>query len=140
MKDRRGFLKLLGIGAGAAAAGVLAMVAGTPTPAPRTIQDIEKIKPYIGPDGLPGSDYIKERPQVVPGEVIAPKLTPDEYHWVLSNIDWTPAHELLVPVEPIYSTADPDPTLEVVTTTGTYPQTTADIYNHTLGGYVDYEG
>ena len=75
MKDRRGFLKLLGIGAGAAVAMVAARIAQTPTPAPRTIQDIEHPKPYIGPDGVPGSDYIKERPPVVP-EIIKTPIVP----------------------------------------------------------------
>ncbi len=72
MKDRRGFLKLLGIGAGAAVAMVAARIASTPAPAPRPIQDIERpVKPYIGPDSP--EDYIKERPKVIPNIPIPPE-------------------------------------------------------------------
>lgn len=145
MKDRRGFLKLLGIGAGAAAAGVLAIVAGTPPTPPRTIQDIEAPKPYIGPDRVPGGDYIKERPPVVPDHVgPLAELTPEQHQWIvdgekvvtftpapppfvvgkgdidLSEIDWdTPGN--LICVEP------PRTVTEVVHTRGTY--------DHNLGGY-----
>ncbi len=123
-KDRRGFLKLLGIGAGAAAAGVLAIVAGTPAPAPRTIQDIEKVKPYIGPDGVPKGDYIKERPPVVPEAIKAPESVP-QLIWYgdavdMSEIDWDTN-------TPGYITCVEPPQL---TTTGTY--------DHTLGGYYTY--
>ena len=143
MKDRRGFLKLLGIGAGAVAAGVLAMVAGTPTPAPRTIQDIEAPKPFIGPPfPAPEGDFIKERPPVVPDAVIAPPLTPDQYNWVVDgtkvitfdfDFDWDDVH-----LEPGALIPTVDPNIELIHTIGTY--------DHNLGGYslentwTDYEG
>ncbi len=138
MNDRRGFLKLLGIGAGAAAAGVLAMVAGTPAPAPRPIQDIEAPKPYIGPDGVPKGDYIKERPPVIPDSVLIPKLIPDEYNWVVDGtkvitFDTTEAPDFFKPIEPgaLIPTVDPTGTC----TSNTY--TTTGTYQHNLGGYVD---
>ncbi len=110
-KDRRGFLKLLGIGAGAAVAMIAARLTQTPTPAPapRTIQDIEKpVRPYIGPDG-PGGDYIKERPPIVPFNppIVDPRVWSD-----------FPSLQLLedYPFEPII--------------------TTTDSYDHSLGGYL----
>ena len=134
MKDRRGFLKLLGIGAGAAAAGVLAIVAGTPAPAPRTIQDIEKIKPYIGPNGVPEGDYIKERPKVVPNITSKiPEITHDQYQWIVDG------HKILTTVEwnTIVEPGSLIPTVDlgiVLTTDRTY--TTSGTYNHNLGGYL----
>ncbi len=115
MKDRRGFLKLLGIGAGAACAGVLAAVAGrsaaTPAPAPRTIQDIEKVKPYIGPDSIPGGDYIKERPPVVPNNPPVPEtIFPEMPAFVIQAGD-IPAEEWIAAFEPGVLT---------LTMTGTY--------------------
>ena len=126
-KDRRGFLKLLGIGAGAAVAMVAARMAQTPAPAPRTIQDIEKVPPYIGPDEVPGGDYIKERPPVVPEPLKVPDLTPLRPFTFtgdtipISKIEWntwnTPVK--LSVTKPLIS--------EIVTTTGTYA--------HNLDGY-----
>lgn len=120
-KDRRGFLKLLGIGAGAAAAGVLAIVAGTPAPPPRTIQDIEKVKPYIGPDGVPGSDYIKERPPVVPEPLKAPESVPPLI-WYSDAVDMSEINS---------DTHTP----EYVTCGEPYQLTTTGTYDHNLGGY-----
>ncbi len=68
MKNRREFLKFLGIGAGAAASVAIAVVAGrggTPVTPPRAITDIEAPKPYIGPDGVPGGDFIKRKPDIL---------------------------------------------------------------------------
>ncbi len=124
MKNRRGFLKLLGIGAGAAAAGVLAIVAGTPAPAPRTIQDIEKVKPYIGPDGVPGGDYIKERPPVIPElRIEEPALTDDQYQWIVDG-------ERLITFEPV-----PFQEPQFTFIGDTADETTTGTDDHSLGGY-----
>lgn len=129
MKDRRGFLKLLGIGVGAAVAIVATRIASTPVPAPRTIQDIEAPKPYIGPDGVPEGDYIKERPKVVPENIKLPEVIPDRNQWVVHSsevdIDWEDAVNWPV-LEPGMLIPTVDPGI-VLTTTGTY--------NHSLGGY-----
>lgn len=123
MKDRRGFLKLLGIGAGAVAAGVLAVVAGSPAPAPRTIQDIEVPKPYIGPDSVPQGDYIKERPKVVPNLPLVPDPTPEQPQWITRNdidldvTDWNIYPGKLIP------TVDPGIQLMTYTTSGTTVET-----------------
>ena len=61
------------------------------------------------------------------------------------DIDWDGVIDWDQPLEPVtlIPTVDPNITL---TTTGTRVQTTADIYNHTLGGYTlsntftDFEG
>ena len=77
MKDRRGFLKLLGIGAGAAIATMAAaVVAKTPVPAtqPRSIEHIEKPKIYEGPDSVPGGDFIRKRPEIVRTPLIVPLM------------------------------------------------------------------
>ncbi len=133
MKDRRGFLKLLGIGAGAAVAMVAARLAqtSTPAPAPRTIQDIEKVKPYIGPDGVPAGDYIKERPPVIPEPPIVPDLTHPPLQFTFDgdiDIDtamweesWNLQPGALIPI-PVVMTAN-----RTYTTSGTY--------DHNLGGY-----
>ena len=130
MKDRRGFLKLLGIGAGAAAAGVLAIVAGTPAPAPRTIQDIEKVKPYIGPDGVPKGDYIKERPPVVPEAIKAPESVPPLIWYGdaidMSEIDWDTN---------CFGNTSHTLTLGYVTCGSPHQLTTTGTYDHNLGGY-----
>lgn len=89
MKNRRGFLKLLGIGAGAAAAGVLAVVAGrdgTPTIPPRTPRDVEiGPKPYIGPDSVPNGDFIRKRPDIMHDITKRPPLTPEQYQWIVDG-------------------------------------------------------
>jgi len=101
MKNRRGFLKLLGLGAGAAAAGVLAVVAGrdgTPTIPPRTPRDVEiGPRPYIGPDGVPNGDFIKKRPDIM-NEIhpipTFPALTPEQHQWIVDGekiVEFTPA-------------------------------------------------
>ncbi len=73
MRNRRDFLKFLGIGAGAAASVAIAVVAdrgGTPVAPPRTILDIErKPKTYEGPDSVPEGDFIKRAPDFIRGEV-----------------------------------------------------------------------
>ena len=62
MKNRRDFLKFLGLGAGAAAGIAAAVVAGRgsppPAPAPRPIVDIEKT-PF--PDG----DFVPTKPEMI---------------------------------------------------------------------------
>lgn len=70
MKNRRDFLKLIGIGAGAAASVALAAVAartgGSTPPAPRSIVDVERgPKTYEGPDGMPGGDFIRKTPDFI---------------------------------------------------------------------------
>jgi len=129
MKDRRGFLKLLGIGAGAAVAMVAARMAQTPATPPRTIQDIERpVRPYIGPDSIPGGDYIKERPKVVPEHIKTPPPQPGIYRYDLGEIDWDTV-EWTVPLElgeviPVGITTE-----EVHTISGS-------MYDHNLGGYL----
>jgi len=67
-------LKLLGIGAGAAVAIAAAAFTGNTPAGPRPVRDVERRpKPYTGP---PKSDYIKERPPVVPP--MMPPLTPKQ--------------------------------------------------------------
>jgi hypothetical protein len=90
MKNRRGFLKLLGLGAGAAAGAVLATVAGrdgTPTIPPRTPEDVERgPKPYIGPDGVPNGDFIRRKPDLIREIVpIPPALTPEQHQWIVDG-------------------------------------------------------
>jgi len=77
MKNRRDFLKFIGIGAGAAASVAIAVVAGrggTPTPPPQAIVDLEAPKPYIGPDGMPGGDFIKRKPDILRDYIPIPEI------------------------------------------------------------------
>ena len=99
MKNRRGFLKLLGLGAGAAAGAALAAVAGrdgTPTIPPRTPEDVERgPKPYIGPDGVPNGDFIRKRPDIIHeiNPLIIPPLTPEQHQWIVDGqqvVQFTP--------------------------------------------------
>jgi len=126
MKDRRGFLKLLGIGAGATVGAALAAVAAKtgPPAAPRTIQDIEAPKPYIGPDSVPGGDYIKERPKIVPEIIKTPDLIPLRFDIDVSDIDWDDI--LLKP-----STLIPTDVIQTGGDNWTY-----GTYDHNLSGYL----
>ncbi len=130
MKDRRGFLKLLGIGAGAAVAMVAARLAQTPTPAPRTIQDIEKRTPYIGPDGggVPGSDYIKERPPVIPNPITVPDGSIEQPFIIQAGDIDTEVWEESWKLQPGMLIQTVDPAIQL-----TY--TTSGTYDRNLGGY-----
>ena len=89
MKNRRDFLKFLGIGAGAAASVALAAVAGrggTPVTPPRAITDIEAPKPYVGPDGMPNGDFIKRAPDIIRDYIPIPELDPPARERMVDNV------------------------------------------------------
>jgi len=111
-------LKLLGIGAGAAAAVAVAAFSGNTPAGPRPVRDVERgPKPYTGP--VPKSDYIKDRPAVIP-PIVVPPLTPPYHPWIVRSGDVDLEQFENFPIQPgnlIYTSGTSHPDNVTLTTT-----------------------